>query len=203
MSVQSSLPAQRSFLAASVETETPTFQGRLDFEQRLRPLRNRIYNLAYRNLRHIEDAEDVTQETICRAWRHFGRFDSARSLEAWLTRIAVNLCIETVRRRQRQRTVSLDTPSVWNLDGEPDGRQLEDSRQDPCLRLMEAAVDENLVWALHSLPASYLRCVQLLEQNHSYAEIGALLGCPIGTIRSRLFRARALIRKRLESKQTN
>lgn len=142
-----------------------------------------------------DDAEDVTQETICRAWSHYGKFDTARSLEAWLTRIAVNLCIDTVRRRQRQRTVSLDTPSSWDLDGESDGRQLEDRRQDPCLRLMEAAVDENLEWALHSLPASYLRCVRLLEQKHSYAEISALPGCPVGTIRSRLFRARALIRQ--------
>ena len=68
--------------------------------------------------------------------------------------------------------------------------------------ISEVGMDANLEWALNSLSAPYRRYVQLLEQQHSYEEIGALLGCPVGTIRSRVHRARVLICKRLKTLQT-
>src|SRR5579862_3682824 len=94
--------------ALSSEADKPIVQDSQDIEQRLQPLRQRIYNLVYRNLGNRDDAEDVTQETFIRAWSHSERFDASRSFEAWVIRIALNLCIDTVRRRRRQRTASLD-----------------------------------------------------------------------------------------------
>lgn len=185
------------------ETERLTTQVGLDFEQRLRPLRQRIYKLAYRNLRNIDDAEDITQETFTRAWMHYARFDAGRSFDAWVTRIALNLCLDTARRQRRRRTVSLDTPPAWAPHSEPEGCQMADSTQDPSMRVLESEVDETLQQALNTLPAPYRRCVQLLEQEHTYEQISDLLDCPIGTVRSRLHRARALIRKRLETKRTD
>src|SRR5689334_7620664 len=121
--------------ASIYSTDKHSTQGSLNFEQRLQPMRQRIFNLAYRNLRNIEDAEDVTQETLARAWRHSDRFDATRSLDAWLLRIAHNLCIDTVRRRQRRRTLSLDTLATCTSDSEPERRLVVDSTQDPLTRL--------------------------------------------------------------------
>jgi RNA polymerase sigma-70 factor (ECF subfamily) len=177
------------------------FNG-LDFEHQLRPLRQRINNLAYCFLRNRDDAEDITQETFVRAWTHYDHFDVGGSHYAWISRIAMNLCLDTIRRRRRQCTISLNTPPAWSHDGEGEGYQVADSTQDPATRLQEAEVDESLLWALRNLPASHRRCIQLLEQEHSYEEIGALMGCPVGTIRSRLHRARALIRNRMETKRS-
>lgn len=186
--------------ATPYEANRLTAQVSLDFEQRLLPLRQRIYKLVYRNLGNREDAEDITQETFVRAWTHYVRFDANRSFDAWVARIAINLCRDAVRRRRRHPTVSLDAPAAWPSESVLERHQMADSTQDPVTRLLAAELDETLQCALHTLPASYRRCVQLLEQKHSYEEISALLDCPVGTIRSRLHRARALIRKRLETK---
>jgi RNA polymerase sigma-70 factor, ECF subfamily len=185
--------------ASIYKTDKTTAYGGQDFEQRLLPLRQRIYKLAYRNLGNREDAEDITQETFVRAWTHYTRFEAGRSLDAWVARIAINLCLDTARRRRRHRTVSLDAPPPWSSGNEPEGYQVTDNTQDPVIRLLEAEVDQTLQGALHTLPAPYRQCVQLLEQRHTYQEISALLNCPVGTIRSRLHRARGLIRKQLET----
>jgi DNA-directed RNA polymerase specialized sigma24 family protein len=85
------------------ETDKPAVQDSLDFQQRLLPMRQRIYKLAYRNLRNREDAEDITQETFVRAWTHSARFDPSRSFDAWVARIAINLCLDTARQRPTAR----------------------------------------------------------------------------------------------------
>jgi len=201
MSGISSSSARCSCLAPSSKAEKHIVQDRQEFEQRLRPLRKRIYNLVYRNLRNIDDAEDVTQETCARAWIHYARYDPGLSFDAWVSRIALNLCIDTVRRRQRRRTVSLDTPSASAPNSEPEGRQVADSTQDPSICVLASELDATLKWAITTLPTPYRRCVQLLQQEYSYEEVAALMSCPVGTVRSRLHRARALIRKRLETTQ--
>ena len=197
-----SSPARRSCLAPSSEAEKSIIHDSRDFERRLRPQRKRIYNLAYRNLRNIDDAEDVTQETCTRAWIHYASYDPALSFDAWVNRIALNLCVDTIRRRQRQRTVPLDTPSASAPNSEPEGRQVADSTQDPSICVLASELDATLKWAITTLPTPYRRCVQLLQQEYSYEEVAALMSCPVGTVRSRLHRARALIRKRLETTQT-
>jgi RNA polymerase sigma-70 factor (ECF subfamily) len=172
---------------------------RTDFDRQLQPQRHRIYNLANRILRNRDDAEDIVQETFVRAISNYGRFESGSSLAAWVTRIAKNLCLDTIRRRRRHRTFSLDTPSARPEVSELKAYEVADSTLNPSTQVLAAQVDELLLRSLHNLPAHYRRAVLLREQEYSYEEISELMGCPLGTIRSRLHRARALIRKQLET----
>lgn len=183
-------------------TERQSIVNGVDFEHQVALLRKRIYNLAYRILRSRDDAEDITQDTFVRAWKNIGNYEPERSFEAWVTRIARNLCLDTARRRNRLPTESLDAPRSRAIHGEPEGYQVADTTQDPATRLMQGAVDESLRRAVRALPVHYRGCVELMEKQHSYSEIGALMGCPVGTIRSRLYRARVLVRKELETNRT-
>src|SRR5438105_422468 len=90
--------------------------GRADFEEMIVAARKRVYDLALRKLGNRSDAEDATQETLARAWSGRAGYDPARSFDAWISRIAANLCIDWMRRRRRRIEVSLDTP----LQSEPD-----------------------------------------------------------------------------------
>src|SRR4051812_4148985 len=85
--------------ASAYPTDRHTIANGLEFESLMQPLRRRIYNLGYRILRNRDDAEDITQETFARAWANYHRFEVGRSFEAWVTRIATNLCLDTARRR--------------------------------------------------------------------------------------------------------
>jgi len=185
--------------ASDYPTDRHTIANGKEFESQMHVVRQRIYNVAYRILRNRDDAEDITQETFVRAWANINRFVAGCSFEAWVTRIATNLCLDTARRRQRQRIHSLEAAPAWSSEIEPEAHQVADSRQDPAVRLLDGEVDESLLRAVRALPAHYRGCIQLLEQDYSYGQISTLMGCPVGTIRSRLYRARMLIRKQLET----
>jgi RNA polymerase sigma-70 factor (ECF subfamily) len=164
--------------------------------QRLRP---RIYHIAYRYLRHAQDAEDITQEVFVRAWSHRAEFTAGRPLEAWLYQVAINLIYDYNRRRRRYTILSLDTPMGSGLNGEgADSTEIEDNRSNPAAHLMAATVSEPLRLALRSLPQEYHQCLLLLSEERSYAAISTLLDCPVGTVRSRIHRARRLVRQSLE-----
>src|SRR5579863_8665967 len=79
------------------------------FEERIAETRKRIYRQVFRMLGNHSDAEDITQETLVRAWSARARYDPARSFDAWILRIAANLCIDRIRRRKRRTEVSLET----------------------------------------------------------------------------------------------
>jgi RNA polymerase sigma-70 factor (ECF subfamily) len=165
-----------------------------NFEARAGETRKRVYGLALRMLGNRCDAEDVTQETLVRAWAGFASYDSARSFDAWILRIATNLCIDRIRRRQRRTEVSLEAYFNVDADGEGGGMEVADLSQNPERLLMAREIDGPLQQGLRDLPALHRRCVQLIQSGYSYEEIAGLMQCPLGTVRSRVHRARAHLR---------
>lgn len=144
-----------------------------------------VFALAYGMLGHRQDAEDVVQETFLRAYRSLGTFDVTRPLKAWLMKIASNCCRDDLSRRGRRPWLShaMDAlPSQGN--GDPPGELSEE---------VERAVAE--------LRPEYRTAFLLYQgQGFSYDEIAAMLGKPVGTIRTWLHRARgellqALVRR--------
>ena len=159
------------------------------FETLVREHQTRVYNLALRMTGSEEDAQDIAQETFLKAWRTMGKYRGECSLGSWLYRIASNLSIDLLRknkRQQREKIVSLE-------DNGEDGRTLElpDLREEP-QTILEREENRRAVWAcLEKLPEEQRLILVLRDVNGlSYEEIGASMGLEMGTVKSRIFRAR-------------
>ena len=160
------------------------------FETLVREHQTRVYNLALRMTGNPEDALDVSQETFLKAWRTLGQFRGDCSLGSWLYRIASNLSIDLLRkakRRQTEKLVSLEDPGE---DGRP--LELPDVSGDPQLLLERAEGRQAVLECLDRLPREQKLILVLRDVNGlSYEEIGETMGLELGTVKSRIFRARA------------
>jgi RNA polymerase sigma-70 factor (ECF subfamily) len=171
-----------------------------EFERLLRPIRRRIYNLAYRLTGNATDAEDVTQDAYLRAWQHFDSYDASRSFEAWICRIVTNRVIDLHRRGQRARIISLDTPGKGEDDGQPLSDEVPAPNSDPEQIVIRQVMEERLQQALRDLPMRDRTVITLCDvEECSYEETADIMHCAVGTVRSRLHRARRLLRRRMES----
>jgi RNA polymerase sigma-70 factor (ECF subfamily) len=146
-----------------------------------------VFNVAYRLLDNIHDAEDATQEAFIRAYQFFEAFDSERPLVPWLKRIAVNVCLNYL---EGQKSVSpLDDELAPAPDPNPGPEALTVNHNR----------DERIRIELHRLPARYRLVIELRHfQDLSYEEIANELRRPLSDIKSDLFRARKLLAERLK-----
>lgn len=157
----------------------------------------RIYNYLLRMLNDREEAEDLTQETFVRAWQALGRFRGGAAFSTWLYRIATNLAIDSLRRRQRSGpTQSIEEPHQ-SEDGETE-RQWPDPERPPDEQVIARELQE-AVWQAVGQMTPKLRAVLVMYdfEQMSYEEIARVLRVPLGTVKSRLFNARKQLRERL------
>ena len=168
------------------------------FERHVMSTRNRIYRLAFRIIGNATDAEDITQETFMRAWAHYPAFDTSRSFDSWVMRIAMNLCFD-YKRRMKYRCCSLDAAFVEEKQWDATVNEPADSTNDPLWRLLASEIDQRLLDGIESLPQLQLQCILLLNAQRSYEDIAHIFNCPLGTVRSRVHRARTKIRRSLEA----
>jgi len=158
------------------------------FARLVEAYKGKVYYVAYRVLRHAEDARDISQETFLAAFKALGRYETGRSFGAWICRIATNLSLKLVRRRYR-RTVSLDDIPP------PAGRTRGPTEARPTAEALAEAVSE----ALGRLrPEHALAFSSYYEREMSYREIADMLGIPINTVKTHIHRARRDIRQCLE-----
>jgi len=156
-----------------------------------------IYFMLLKMVNNRDDAEDLTQMTFLRAYRAFDRYDPTRPFEHWLMRITANLFVDYLRRRRRRVEYSLDAP-VPTSDGDGEACDIPDSREEPQMMLMKDLMDERIEAALDNLPAVYRQAVLLTDvADFTYDEAAAAVGCPIGTLRSRVHRGRNMLRTQL------
>jgi RNA polymerase sigma-70 factor, ECF subfamily len=141
-----------------------------------------VFALCLRMLRHRQDAEDVAQETLVRVIRNLDRWDRERPLLPWLLTITANRCRTALERRRRQ--------PVWSgLLSEPEGS---------CPGAGGGELAEELTLALDELRSEYRECFVLFYQAElGCAEISQIMDCPVGTVKTWLFRARAQVAERL------
>ena len=160
--------------------------------------KSRVHNYVCRMVGPNADAEDLTQEVFIRAYVNMHSFQSRASLNTWLYRIATNICIDFARKNKRIRA---NTTSLMREDEEDGGeieREIPDSRFDPASLMLNKELGIKLEQALKTLPEK-LRTVVLLHdiEGLAYEEIATIIECPLGTVKSRLFNARAALRERL------
>ena len=167
------------------------------FERDALPYMGQMYPAALRLTRNRADAEDLVQETFTRAYACFGQFEPGTNLRAWLYRILTNTFLSTCRKRQREPQ---STPV-----GEIQDRQLARAASCPSSGLMPAEAevlehlpDSSILQALRQLPGASRTVVYLADmEGYTYREIADLMGTPIGTVTSRLHRARRQLRELL------
>jgi RNA polymerase sigma-70 factor, ECF subfamily len=168
------------------------------FEAAALPFMDALYNQAVRLTRHSEDAGDIVQETYLRAYRTFSSFKEGTNCKAWLFTILYSIFVNRYRKKQREP----DTVSIEELQ-ETFHRTLADSDWETnfaALTRSELECQEPEVnHALAKLPEDFRSAVLLVDvQGLTYEEAATALECPVGTLRSRLFRARQMLFLELE-----
>lgn len=159
--------------------------------------KDRIFNYIYRTIRHSADAEDLTQETFVRAYQSIRSFQVRASLNTWLFRIATNLCIDYAR---KQKTCVPAESLSCTAGGPEQGayRDIPDEALDPQRLLIGRELTHQVEAALAQLPEKLRTALLLYDvEGLSYEEIAAVLECPLGTVKSRIFHARAALRDRI------
>ena len=163
------------------------------FEALVTDNEKRIYNLCRRLVGNPEDAAELTQEAFLNAWRGLGRFQGESSFSTWLYRLTTNLCIDWLRRQKRRQ----ETAPAVSLDDEEAGwAEPADWEQDPHRKLEQSERGRALARGLERLPEYQRRPLVLRELSGlSYQEIAQALDLDLGTVKSRIARARLALRK--------
>ena len=158
------------------------------FAQLVQRYQRRVFNLVYRMLQQYEEANETTQETFLAAWQGLPAFRGDARFATWLYRIAYNCSLKQLEQRKRDKALQVA------LEAEQDNTKLTDTEMD--VRDRQALVREHL----SHLPAKY-RIVLILRhlQDMTYEEMAEILTMPIGTIKTHLFRARNLLKERLQA----
>ena len=147
-----------------------------------------VYAIAQRMTGNAEDAADMTQETFIKAYNSLSSFRGDSKFSVWLYRIATNVCLDFLRSRSRKPTLSL---SVEDDDGEETQMDIADESQSPEQLLERGLTRDAVRRGLKSLSPEYRQILLLREiQGLSYEEIAEALTLEVGTVKSRIFRAR-------------
>ncbi len=149
-----------------------------------------VYQFIYRMVGNAEDANDLTQECFLRAYKALPQTSDDLNLGAWLRRIATNVCLDTLRRRNRLRWLRLDQFVPWQ------GVSLRANGTDPERALMQTETQDVVTRVLQQLQPRYRAALILREyEGYSSDEIAALLGISRSAAKSLLFRAREEFRR--------
>lgn len=173
------------------------------FAEKVERLADRLYGTALRLTRNSEDAEDLVAETVAKAWAKLGELTDPQSFDAWILRILTNAFVSEWRHRRASPEVAME-PEPEDSEGEP--FSLYEKLHQPFLlwwttpeeEVIAKLLREDIDRALDELPDAFRIAVVLVDvQGYSYGEAAELLGVPVGTVRSRLARARAQLQRAL------
>lgn len=157
--------------------------------------KDRAMTLALRMLRSREEAEEAVQDAFVRAFNALGGFQWRSSFATWFYRIVFNVCSTALSRRGTDVTISI------NDDEKDMGMELTESEGGPDLDLESAELQQAVIEEINSLPPTYSGVVTLFFlQELSYDEIVQVTGMPLGTVKAKLFRARLMLQRALQSR---
>lgn len=166
-----------------------------EFEKLVKSSKEEMYRIAYRLTGNRDDAEDLLAEALTEAWESFRNFRQGTDFVRWVATIMTHTFLDWRRRNSHYELVSLDEPT--EEDEEP--MELPDDSDDPGDAALKRAFWRAAQKALDELPADFRAVVVLVDmEGMSYEEAAEILNCPVGTIRSKLHRARILLREKLK-----
>lgn len=158
------------------------------FEELVARHRDKIYARACSMMRNEDDALDLSQEAWVKSWQRLHQFNGQSGFATWVTRIVINLCLDQLRRRKRQRAESIE-----ELDEESGGveRHMPVVTANPTERLERGELRQRIDRALNQLSPEHRTALVLHEfEEMEYKDIAKTMECSIGTVMSRLFYAR-------------
>lgn len=171
------------------------------FEELIAPYMQKVYNLALRLSRNPEDASDLAQEALLRAFVSLRDFRGDCAFSTWLYRITFNVCRDEARRRRRHPAVSLDEP-VASAEGEHTPRQVVAGGADPAEEVETQEVRDAIWQGIRSLSPEFRAVLVLRDiEGLAYEEIARVLDISLGTVKSRLNRARNALRAKFTSQE--
>ena len=166
------------------------------FEQLFNHYQRGIYNLVYQMVRNDSDAADITQDAFIRAWKALPRLQAPEAFGSWLYRVATNLARNWIRDHGRVRTESLDQPFAEDEEGGQ--RDIADTSKDPASTLQTSDMKDVVQKAIMTLSEDHRSVVTLHPlEGMSVEEIAGIMNCSVGTVKSRLSRARDHLRRKL------
>jgi RNA polymerase sigma-70 factor (ECF subfamily) len=171
-------------------------EQRLKFEQAALPHLDAVYTAALRLARNPDDAEDLLQETILRAYRFFHQFTEGTNCRAWLLTILYNNFRNAYRRGAREQVAASN--EEFDREIETNSLRSDQARFNPEELIGNRMIGHRIEAALETIPADFREALLLVDvQELNYQEVAEVLGVPLGTIKSRVSRARALLREAL------
>lgn len=172
-------------------------RSRSEFEALTLEHMDALFGAALRLTRSAKDAEDLVQDTYLKAYRFFDSFEKGTNIKAWLFKIQTNTFINKYRRRVKEREVAETPPEDIVLDRFVSSEQVR-ALQDPEGDFFGKLLSDEVMDALDQVPVDFRMVVILADiQDFSYKEIAEIVGCPVGTVMSRLFRGRRILQKQL------
>lgn len=171
---------------------------RSEFERHALPHLDSLYGAAVRLTRNPRDAEDLVQEAMLRAFRFWDSFQKDSNCRAWLFKILTNTFINHYQKNKRRREVLTQAASEQDATDGVLVHERSLSQRNPEKMLLDTVVSEDVAVALSNLPADFRTAVVLCDvEGFSYKEIAEIMDCPVGTVMSRLYRGRRLLKQSL------
>jgi RNA polymerase sigma-70 factor, ECF subfamily len=158
-----------------------------------------LYGTARRLTRNAASAEDLVQETMLKAWRSFHTFQPGTNARAWLYRILMNTYFDAQRKQSREPefVAADDVGDLYLYGGVRDEATLREAGN-PEVMVLDRVMDDAVRTSLEALPVAFLAAVLLVDvDGFAYKEAADVLGIPVGTVMSRLYRGRHALRRRL------
>ncbi|MDP4173475.1 MAG: sigma-70 family RNA polymerase sigma factor [Bacteroidota bacterium] len=170
-------------------------QKYIDFEREALPHMNALYNFALRMTGNPDDADDLVQETFLKAFRFFDKFEKGTNCKAWLFRILKNSYINDYRKQSKEPN-KVDYDDIENFY---ENIKSSDVKSNHLVEdVFNNLLDDDISAAISSLPEDFRTVIILSDiEGFTYEEIADFVDCPIGTVRSRLHRARKMLYVRL------
>lgn len=169
------------------------------FRELLDRYRAPVFNLCLRMLKNRDDAEDIAQEVFIKVFGMLERYDERYAFRSWLFKIAANQCIDFIR-KNRVKLLSLDEPVKYK--GEEIEREFPDEAPAPDEEVERVQLGKLLLEIAEELPPHYRSMIVLRHQEQlSYDEIAEILDLPLGTVKARIHRARAMMKDKLRKRR--
>lgn len=164
-----------------------------EFIKEALPHEDALYNYALKISGNADDAQDLVQETYFKAYRHFDKFQSGTNSKAWMFMILKNSFINEYRKSKRE-PYKLDYEQIQNFYDNVKSDRAQENNLDK--EFYNDLLDDELTAAIDQLPTKMREVFLLCDlDGNSYEETAELVGCPVGTVRSRLHRARHMLQE--------
>lgn len=172
------------------------------FEELVSQYHNKVYALAYRYMGNEEDAYDMAQETFIKAFRSLRSFKGNSSFSTWLYRVTTNVCLDELRRRKRRIVaISLDEP-LATQEGDEVEKEIADSSPGVDILYEQKEFSQYIQQLLNEMKPEHKTAIVLRDvMGFSYEEIAEIMNCSMGTVKSRISRAREGLRKKITDRE--